>query len=46
MCSQLSMEGETITDGCKPLGTHITLHLDSRIDEPKSMEGDTLKGNN
>jgi hypothetical protein len=44
MYSQLSMVGEPATDDCKPLGTHITLDLDSRIDELKSMEGDPLKG--
>jgi hypothetical protein len=45
MYSQLSMAGETATDECKPLGTHMTLGLISRIDELNSMEGDPLKGN-
>jgi hypothetical protein len=44
MYSQLSMVGEPATDECKPLGTHKTLYLISRIDEMKSMEGDPLKG--
>jgi hypothetical protein len=44
MYSQLSMAGEPTTDECKPLGTHKTLGLISRIDELKSMEGDPLKG--
>jgi hypothetical protein len=46
MYSQLSMEREPATDDCKPLGTHRTLGLISRIDELKSMEGDPLKGEN
>jgi hypothetical protein len=46
MYSQLSMVGEPATDDCKPLGTHRTLGLISRIDELKSMEGDPLKGEN
>jgi hypothetical protein len=46
MYSQLSMVGEPATDHYKPLGTHRTLDLDSRIDELKSMEGDPLKGDN
>jgi hypothetical protein len=33
MYSQLSMVGEPATDDCKPLGTHKTLGLISRIDE-------------
>jgi hypothetical protein len=44
MYSQLSMVGEPATNDFKPLGTHMTLGLVSRIDELKSMEGDTLKG--
>jgi hypothetical protein len=44
MYSQLSMVGELATDDCKPLGTHGTLGLISRIDEMKLMEGDPLKG--
>ena len=43
MYSQLSMAGEPATGDCKPLGTHKTLGLISRIDELKSMEGDSLK---
>jgi hypothetical protein len=42
--SQLSMAREPGTNDCKPLGTHRTLGLISRIDELKSMEGDLLKG--
>jgi hypothetical protein len=44
MYSQLSMEREPTTDDCKPLGTHRTLGLISRIEGLKSMEGDPLKG--
>jgi hypothetical protein len=44
MYSQLIMARETTTDDCKPLGTHRTLGLISRIDELKSIEGDPLKG--
>jgi hypothetical protein len=44
MYSQLSMAGEPVTDECKPLGTHRTLGLISRIDELKSMEGEPMKG--
>ena len=44
MYSQLSMVGEPDTDDCKPLGTHRTLGLISRIGEMNSMEGDSLKG--
>jgi hypothetical protein len=44
MYSKLSMVGEPATDVYKPLGTHRTLDLDSRIDEINSMEGDPLKG--
>jgi hypothetical protein len=46
MYSQLSMVREPATDDCKPLGTHRTLGLVSRIDGLKSMEGDPLKGEN
>jgi hypothetical protein len=46
MYSQLSMVGETTINDCKPLGTHKTLDLDSRIDEMKSMEGNPLKRDN
>jgi hypothetical protein len=46
MYSQLSMVREPATNDCKPLGTHRTLGLISRIDEMKSMEGDQLKGEN
>jgi hypothetical protein len=44
MYSQLSMVGEPTTDDCKPLGTHRTLGLISRMDELKSMERDLQKG--
>jgi hypothetical protein len=44
MYSQLSMAREPATDDCKPLGTHKTLGLVSRIDGLKLMEGDLLKG--
>jgi hypothetical protein len=44
MYSQLSMVREPTTNDYKPLGTHRTLGLVSRIDELKSMEGDPLKG--
>jgi hypothetical protein len=44
MYSQLSMVREPTTNDCKPLGTHRTLGLISRIDELKSMEGELLKG--
>jgi hypothetical protein len=44
MYYQLSMVGEPITDDYKPLGTHRTLDLISRIDELNSMEGDPVKG--
>jgi hypothetical protein len=46
MYSQLSMVREPTTDDCKPLGTHRTLGLISRIDGMNSMEGDPLKGEN
>jgi hypothetical protein len=44
MYSQLSMEGKPTTDECKPLGSHKTLGLISRIDELNYIEGDLLKG--
>jgi hypothetical protein len=44
MYSQILMVGEPAIGDCKPLGTHRNLGLISRIDEPKSMEGDPLKG--
>jgi hypothetical protein len=44
MYSQLSMVRELATDDCKPLGTHRTLNLVSKMDELNSMEGDPLKG--
>jgi hypothetical protein len=44
MYSQLAMVREPATNDCKPLGTHRTLGLVSRIDELNSMEGDPLKG--
>jgi hypothetical protein len=44
MYYQLSREREPTTNDCKPLGTHRTLGLISRIDELKLMEGDPLKG--
>jgi hypothetical protein len=40
------MVGEPAIDVCKPLGTHRTLKLISRIDELKSVEGDPLIGDN
>ena len=46
MYSQLLMVGELATNECKPLGTHRTLGLMSKIDGMKSMEGDLLKGEN
>ena len=46
MYSQLSMVREISTNDCKPLGTHRTLGLLSRIDEMNSMEGDPLKEEN
>jgi hypothetical protein len=46
MYSQLSMAREPATNDCKPQGTHRTLGVISRIDELKSMEGDSLKGEN
>jgi hypothetical protein len=46
MYSQLSMEREPTTDDCKPLGTHRTLGLVSKIDGMKLMEGDLLKEEN
>jgi hypothetical protein len=44
MYSQPLMGGEPTTDDCKPLVTQRTLGLVSRIDELKSIEGDSLKG--
>ena len=44
MYSQLSMEREPSSDDFKPLGSHKTLGLISRIDELNLMEGDPLKG--
>jgi hypothetical protein len=44
MYSQLLMVREPTTNDYKPLGTHRTLGIISKIDEPKSMEGDPLKG--
>jgi hypothetical protein len=38
MYSQLWMAREPTTDDCKPLGTLMTLELDSIIDELKLME--------
>jgi hypothetical protein len=46
MYSQLSMVRFHATDDYKPLGTHRTPGIISRIDELKSMEGDPLKGEN
>jgi hypothetical protein len=46
MYSQLLMVREPSTDDCKPLSTHGSLGLFSRIDELKSMEGDLLEGEN
>jgi hypothetical protein len=44
MYSQLSMVGEPATNDYKPLGTHKTLGLISRINGLRSIEGDRLKG--
>jgi hypothetical protein len=46
MYYQMSMARESATNDCKPQGTHKTLGLVSKIDELKSMEGDSLKGEN
>jgi hypothetical protein len=46
MYSQLLMVRELVTNDCKPLGTHRTLGLVSKIDGLKSMEGDPLKVDN
>jgi hypothetical protein len=46
MYSQLSMVREHATNDYKPLGTHRTLGLISRIDELKSMERDPPKEEN
>jgi hypothetical protein len=43
MYSQLSMDREPAIDECKPLGTHKTLDLISKIYDLNSMEGDPLK---
>jgi hypothetical protein len=44
MYSQLSMARDPATNEYKPIGTHRTLGLVSKIDELKLMEGDSLKG--
>jgi hypothetical protein len=44
MYSQLSMARELATNDYKPIGTHRTLGLVSKIHEMNSMEGDPLKG--
>jgi hypothetical protein len=44
MYSQPSKVGEPATDDCKPLYTHRTLVLISRIDEMNLMEEDLMKG--
>jgi hypothetical protein len=44
MYSQLLIVREPTIDDCKPLGTHRTLGLVSKINELKSMEGDSLNG--
>jgi hypothetical protein len=46
MYYQMLMVREPATNHCKPLGTHITLRIISRIDELKWMEGNPLKGEN
>jgi hypothetical protein len=46
MYSQPSMAREPGTNHYKPLGTHMTLGLVSRIDEFNLIEGDLLKGEN
>jgi hypothetical protein len=46
MYSKLSMVGEPASNDYKPLGTLMTLYLNSIIDELNSMEGDPLKGEN
>jgi hypothetical protein len=46
MYSQLLMVRKTTTNDYKPLGTHRTLGLISRIDEMNLMEGHLLKGEN
>jgi hypothetical protein len=46
MYSQLSTVGEFATNDRKPLGTHRTLGMISRIDELKSMEGHPLNKEN
>jgi hypothetical protein len=44
MYSHLSMVREPTTNDCKPRGTHKTLGPVSRINELKSKERDSLKG--
>jgi hypothetical protein len=44
MYSKLSMAREPATNDYKPLGTHRTLGLVSRIDGLMLMEGAPLKG--
>jgi hypothetical protein len=44
MYSQLSMAREPATNNYKPLSTHKTLGLISKIDGLNSMEGDLMKG--
>jgi hypothetical protein len=44
MYSQLLVAGELPTNDYKPLGTLMTLDLDSRIDEMNLIERDPLKG--
>jgi hypothetical protein len=44
MYSQLSTTRDPATNEYKPIGTHRTLGLVSKIDELKLMEGDSLKG--
>jgi hypothetical protein len=46
MYSHLSMVREPTTDDCKPQGTHKTLGSVSIINGLKSMERDSLKGDN
>ena len=46
MYFQLSMVREPASDDYKPLGTHRTLGLISRIDGLNLMEGEPLNGEN
>jgi hypothetical protein len=46
MYSHLSMAREPATNECKPQGNHKTLGPISRINEQKSMERVSLKGEN